>query len=425
VEITQDAQIEAIVCWLQRSAAPELADGWWTWENVHEAHRRVARESIINTPPYQGHCHGRGIVICAGGPEYFTPAYVCARMLRHLGCQLPVQFWHYSGEIDETMRRITGPLGVTCIDANEVEKSIAGRRRPLKTGWELKPFAMLHCPYREVMLLDADNVPVIDPTFLLETRQFRETGAIFWPDYERLQPSRDIWKISEVPYRDEPEVESGQIVVDKERCWDALNLAMHYNDHSEFYYHFVHGDKETFHIAWRRVGTEYSMPGHAVHSLDATMCQHDFDGRRLFQHRNVDKWKLDGSNRPVADFWFEDECRRFLSELRLRWPGRVYWNVDRDEAEAAVFARVANKNFRYERVGHDERMLHLRDDGTIGEGSADCERYWSVNTINGEVMLTILGTHSATCHLHLDGDRWQGHWLRHERMPIDLQEMVC
>jgi hypothetical protein len=400
-----------------------MPEGWWYWENVHEAHRRLARQALARIPPYPGGYRGRGVVICAGGHEHFTNAYVCARMLGHLGCRLPVQFWHYAGEIDDAMRRIVAPLGVECIDANEVEARLAGRCCPLKKGWEVKPFALLHCSFREVLLLDSDNVPVLEPSFLFDAPPFRETGAIFWPDYGRLAPWRHIWGICEVPYRDEPEVESGQVVVDKRRCWEALNLALHYNDHSEFYYQHIHGDKETFHLAFRRVGQAYAMPEYPIQPLDATMCQHDFEGRRVFQHRNMDKWKLDGSNRPVMDFWFEDVCRSFLAELRLCWSGRVSWNAEPDEDEAAMLARLAGRAFRYTRVGYDERTLRLCEAGVIGEGGADRERYWTVHKIDGEVVLTILGVSLPTCRLRLENGTWKGRWLHCERMPVELQEI--
>jgi len=51
-------------------------------------------------------------------------------------------------------------------------------------GRELKAFALLHSAFREVLLLDADNVPLVAPAFLFETKQFADTGAIFWPDYD-------------------------------------------------------------------------------------------------------------------------------------------------------------------------------------------------------------------------------------------------
>ena len=51
------------------------------------------------------------------------------------------------------------------------------------------------------------------------------------------------------------------------------------------------------------------------------MCQHDFDGRRLFQHRNRDKWDYLMCNRNIKDFWFEKECRGYLKELQETWDG--------------------------------------------------------------------------------------------------------
>jgi hypothetical protein len=46
------------------------------------------------------------------------------------------------------------------------------------------------------------------------------------------------------------------------------------------------------------------------------MCQHDFAGRRLFQHRNMLKWRLpSGDNPRVAEFQFEEQCRMFLDQL--------------------------------------------------------------------------------------------------------------
>ncbi|GIW83170.1 MAG: hypothetical protein KatS3mg105_4977 [Gemmatales bacterium] len=37
---------------------------------------------------------GRGIVIAAGGVKFQINAWVCIRMLRDLGCQLPIQCWY-------------------------------------------------------------------------------------------------------------------------------------------------------------------------------------------------------------------------------------------------------------------------------------------------------------------------------------------
>ena len=135
---------------------------------------------------------------------------------------------------------------------------------------------------------------MVDPEFLFDTPQFQSSGAIFWPDYAAWQAprSRAIWRSCGLRPPKEPEFESGQIVVDKRRCWRALCLTMWFNENSDFYYQHLHGDKETFHLAFRKLRKSYSLIPKPIHSLEGTMCQHDFQGRRIFQHRNMDKWDL-------------------------------------------------------------------------------------------------------------------------------------
>jgi FkbM family methyltransferase len=75
----------------------------------------------------------------------------------------------------------------------------------------------------------------------------------------------------------------------------------------------------------------------------------------------------------------------------------------------------------YRRVGHDERPMELKEDGTIGEGSAGREKRW-VLPDGGNDSVTILGSdNKPTCHLRLCTDGvLRGHWVDHERMPIEL-----
>lgn len=257
---------------------------------------------------------GRGITICAGGETYFTNAYVCVRNLRALGCELPVQLWHLGpNEITDTMRRSVESLNVEFVDGTKIAETYPAR---ILRGWEIKPYAIIHSRFEEVLALDADNVAVQNPEFLFETPEYCRAGAIFWPDYGRLAPARQIWQICGVEYRDEPEFESGQIVVDKQRCWKALQVTMHLNEWSDFYYQYVHGDKETFHMAWRKLNQEYAMPSRGIHSLPGTMCQHDFSGARLFQHRNMLKWKLRANNKTVPGFERENECLTYIADLQ-------------------------------------------------------------------------------------------------------------
>lgn len=268
-------------------------------------------------PPCPDHFAGRGIVICAGGERYFTNAWVNINMLRRLGCKLPIQLWHLgSEEVDHTMRALVRPLGVTCIDAHKVAKAHPAR---MLQGWPLKAYALLHTSFREILFLDADNVACANPEYLFDSAQYRETGAIFWPDNGQWEKSDVIWRSCGLARPEGPEFESGQIVIDKARCWPPLRLAMWFNEQADFYYQYLHGDKETFHLAFRKLGQDFSLVPWPIQTLAGTMCQHDFEGRRIFQHRSTDKWDLALNNVRVEGFLYEDECREYVLRLRELW----------------------------------------------------------------------------------------------------------
>ena len=273
-------------------------------------------------PPFPAkRFEGRGIVICSGGVKYFPPAWVCIKMLRRVGCRLPIQLWYLGeGEMDERMRSLVSPLGVECIDATRPSPQITPR---IRGGWELKAHAILFSRFQEVLFLDADNAPVLDPEYLFDTIQYRQSGAIFWPDFADFDKSKIIWDSCGLTRPVGPEFESGQIVVDKARCWKALRLALWFNENSDFYYQHLHGDKETFHLAFHKVRKSYGFVPHQPERLRGTMCQHDFEGNRVFQHRNTDKWNIFLTNQLVEGFLFEGECREYVADLRSRWDGGI------------------------------------------------------------------------------------------------------
>lgn len=291
--------------------------GWSAGSLEHMVMTNASRKCLaapeLKSPDFPPGC---GIVICAGGIKYFTCAWITVKMLRKLGCRLPIELWHLGPEeMTEQMRALAGHLDVTCVDAHEVRKRHPARRLH---GWELKCYAILRSRFREVLLMDADNVPARNPRYLFNTPEYKETGAVFWPDIGSMGPEKEIWKITGVSYDGKRDFESGQILVDKKRCWKALNLAMHYNEHSDFYYQYIYGDKDTFRFAFLKTGTPFSMPERGIEFIDGTLCQHDFEGRRVFQHR-IKKWSFGGKNPRTPGFLHEEACLEYLEELRARW----------------------------------------------------------------------------------------------------------
>jgi len=395
----------------------------------YSEYHRLQDEAIVRAGPYPAHrFQGRGIVTCAGGPRLFTCVWVLVRVLRDLvKTALPVQVWHRgAAEMDPLMRALLERHNVEVVDACSI-----GSEPPPK-GWALKPFAILHSRFQEVLFLDADNVPAVDPALLFEAAPYRQTGAIFWPDLHPIPAHSPIWEICRVPFRDEPSFESGQMVLDKARCWKALLLTMHMNERADFYYRHVNGDKDTFHMAWRFLDRPYSvvpypprlMPGALtadpllVHR-SFVLGQRDFDGRVILQHRNWPKYILFGRNPRHAGFVYEEQCRGFLRDLARLWNGRVATLELQPPREYQ--SNAAARWFRYVRVSSDERMMEFLPDQRIGYGSSDRERMWRVVPEGPASVLEILGDEFLTCRLtrHQDG-AWRGRWVRYERNPVEL-----
>jgi ADP-heptose:LPS heptosyltransferase len=287
-----------------------------TWTDA-----RVRFEQAVRTlPPLPAHLAGRGIVIPAGGCRFFTNAWVNIRRLRELKCRLPIQVWHLGPqEMRPEMVRLLASVGATCVDAEEIRQQHPCRRLG---GWELKTYAMAHCPFAEVLLLDADNVAVTDPEFLFNTGAYTESGALFWPDGGRLEKTQKIWDLLGLPRPSGPEFESGQILLDKRRCWRPLALACWLNDQSDFFYRYLHGDKETLHLAFERLRQPYIFIATPPLNLAGAICQHDPHGARIFQHRNTNKWTLFANQRWIDGFQHDDACRAALIELREQWDSR-------------------------------------------------------------------------------------------------------
>ena len=388
--------------------------------------QQALRAAVGNIEPYPvDRFNGRGIVICAGGPRMFTCAYVCIGILRRvLNCALPIEVWYLGDEeMGPPMRGLLAEIGAQAVDATAVAKR---HEAAVLGGWELKAFALLHSRFREILLLDADNVPVADPAFLFDSDEFRDAGAIFWPDIIRLSRDNPVWSIAEVAFRDMPSIESGEVVVDKSRCWRGLALAHWMNQHSSFFYQYLYGDKDTFLFAWLILGLPYHMIRHAPKRLPLTLCQRAFDGSVLFQHRNEKKWLLLGINRRVEGFRHEDACFALLEELRKKWDGRVFHPPLRSEsAREAEALLIAQRQFLLTQVSVGAQAIELLSDHRIATAPANCGVYWYVEGAGDALSLVFEAHGRQTCRLGpTPSGIWQGTQLVDAGLPIELAPIV-
>ena len=231
----------------------------------------------------------RGIVTVAGGRLYFALWWHLVYVLRHLGCRLPIELWTVGpGELDAGMYAAANSIGAIVVDAKTHAKE-NGNVAPAG-GWQCKAYAIRHSGFAELIYLDADNVPVVDPTYLLTCKPYLRAGAIYWPD---LPPPRQrsewvpagAWRaVGLDPVPNARPFESGQIVVDRRRHLASLDVALLLNELHEETYRFVYGDKDTFLLAAHLTNTRYAMPPRNPRWRAPAICQHDHDGALVFQH---------------------------------------------------------------------------------------------------------------------------------------------
>jgi len=172
------------------------------------------------TPYPEDRFHERGIVICAGGPRYFTCAWVLVWMLRRVHrVDLPIQVWHLGRrEMSEEMRVLLEEMQVEVVDAETIVARFPAR---IAGGWPLKPYAIAHSRFREVLYLDADTVPLVDPRQVFDWDAYRRSGMLMWSDILDLRAGNPIWHDLGLAPRDCASVDSAILVVDKPRARTA------------------------------------------------------------------------------------------------------------------------------------------------------------------------------------------------------------
>lgn len=275
----------------------DLPEGWKLWPVSREAHLILVERFLAQMPSYpEGKFHGRGLVICGGG-RYEASIYVCCRMLRHVGWEHPIQVWHRGNDepVSERVRRLPG------VEVIDIETHPLREHRRIMGGWESKSFAMINSPFEEVMFLDADCYPIFNPEECFEESN-NPHGVVIWPD-NQFPNSAVHWETYGVTADDHHGLNGGHYVFGKRKAWPVLQLASHYDNHSDFYYWRTYdnvpvgafGDQEQVRVALRKLNFPYHRYRDAPFEFErGFFYQSGPNGRPLFVHRVTGKFAQSG-----------------------------------------------------------------------------------------------------------------------------------
>lgn len=329
-------------------------------------------------------CRGRGIVIVGGGPIYSPPAFACVTFIRKTGCPLPIEVWAPPHEpIPAAVAPQFEALGAAVRNLGDVYPQ---HMHQSLRKFVSKPAAILASSFQEVLLLDSDNIPLADPTYLFEHDMYSASGLLMWPDFWPCQAKQSAWDALGIPVglRPQGSHESGQLLIDKQRGWRPLLLSLYLNLRGDVFYPMLssigQGDKETYAYAWlslaaapdqtvqlqpgpqdeHQVVAKYGLVPHGVIALGVwengghngfAMLQRGPEGGALFVHAHMPKVNL------KVEGGFEQ--RRWVNLT-----GEVTVLPPTAEKEYAVDYRVLNAVASYdvERAVHKLRQ-QLRCDG--------------------------------------------------------------
>jgi hypothetical protein len=163
-------------------------------------------------------------------------------------------------------------------------------------------FSVIHSPFEEVLFLDADCYPIFDPDECFEP-QHNPHGIVTWPD---TAPSDDSpqWASYGLAPDGRTSINGGHYVFTKRKAWPVLQLAQHYDDHSDYYYCRTrlcvgdvggYGDQDQVRAAVHKLGA----PSHRYADRPIA-CAHESyvqagpHGRPLFVHRHFNKFAAPG-----------------------------------------------------------------------------------------------------------------------------------
>lgn len=292
-------------------------------------------------------------IVYVGGGQYSWFALLSIKHLRNLGSKLPVEVYiPFENEYEEEFCEKTLPsLNAKCVKMYEIlDIDVINDSNFKIKGFMLKSLALLLSNFENILLLDADNVPYLNPDILFVTEPYTSHKFIVWPDYwERTtHPSfYDIQGIdlaelnlnktnpttgkkyttkkqleNDVPLHDligtipNPSTESGQLMISKKEHADVLLLSLYYNIYGpNYYYHLLtqwapgQGDKDTFLAAANLLKSKYCQIKTSVTAIGYHHVNSDeFRGTAQGQFSPIDEYNFNLYTERLNEMYIEDFC---------------------------------------------------------------------------------------------------------------------
>lgn len=227
--------------------------------------------------------------VLIGGGKFSWLSYLVIKQLRQSGATLPIELFIPTKEEHEPefCELIQSKYNARC---NVVDETLTTLMKEYNIkGYQYKMLAILSSKFESLLYIDSDNYPTRNPDFLFESKVFKETGLIFWPDFWARTTNPKFYDIAGKKYKEnkirineydkkmnqvekantlkyteaffhtfegtipDPTIETGMMLINKTLHLKTMLLSLYYNVYGPDYYYPLltqgsagEGDKETF-----------------------------------------------------------------------------------------------------------------------------------------------------------------------------------
>ena len=241
----------------------------------------------------------RGLVYTGLPGEHFRSIYQSILAHRNLRVALPVEVWVAAEDLAackgvfEASDAFQFPLpghAEVGRDTEPVQGSTTCHPMAAQaTGFAAKFHALLGTALTDVLFMDADNIAVRDVNQIFDSAQYRDTGAVLWPDLwgnscrsSALRSDKGyaafstnvLWQAQVGGLQWQPtrqcaqEAEAGQIAFDLTRHGALLEVGLLLMEGGGLLKNAVNGDKDVFRLLHLMVGEPFSfvdtLPGYST-----------------------------------------------------------------------------------------------------------------------------------------------------------------
>ncbi|GME87772.1 unnamed protein product [Ambrosiozyma monospora] len=268
-------------------------------------------------------------VVFVSGKEYYWLTIVSIKYIRDkLHDDIPIEiFMPHKDKHDQfcnKMRLVFGNIFCSYFDQYLPRHTIAEM-----SGYQFKSLALLLTRFTNVLYLDSDNIPLIEPSKLFESEKYKTHGMIVWPDFWKRSTNPLYYSFTNLQFEvigTTPSVESGQMLINKKTHLKTLLLSYYYNLYGPAYFYPLfsqgfpgEGDKESFYLASRATKEGSFLPsGIKTHICGVLDSKNAFSGNAILQvdpsdfnkiaffHCNYPKIQVD----KLDEYYYKDKVTK-------------------------------------------------------------------------------------------------------------------